>query len=328
MHKSEKERIILSMVYDLSRFASVIQRECPDFSLRYASVDQAFGVEVTELYYSESNARTHNIPRYTTDLLAGGDHRHRDDRAVLQVGRINILARDGTEKASDVPAILQKIPPIEAYARKLADVIEHKNSKLPEYIRGDLSHVNLIVMDREDRLHMAPPETLYEYLFVPEINKVLSHTDFREVYLVTRVAPDRRICIPLRMVLLVSELYLFHGMLRERHPTLKFSSMQAELLLFAAFARMRGLEVGIAHTKQGEIELILGNSGVRMGEDLKIGIFDYADFPQPAVSESVIVAENASCLDADLLHYYEDYRSRNTFVCGIVFDARSGTSVW
>ncbi|AUD03271.1 hypothetical protein CWM47_16375 [Spirosoma pollinicola] len=67
----DKEMAILKMVYDTAHFKSVSNQESPDFVLQHHNLDTGFGVEITELYHSESHARLKNVSWYTDHLLNG-----------------------------------------------------------------------------------------------------------------------------------------------------------------------------------------------------------------------------------------------------------------
>ena len=62
MQKKDRERAILELVYDVARFDSVRDSESPDFELRYHNEEKYFGVEITEFYLCDSDARIKNIP--------------------------------------------------------------------------------------------------------------------------------------------------------------------------------------------------------------------------------------------------------------------------
>jgi hypothetical protein len=57
-----------------------------------------FGVEVTEFYLTDSDARIRNIPGYMSSLFAGGQARHRDDVDALKVQNSALTRADGSEE--------------------------------------------------------------------------------------------------------------------------------------------------------------------------------------------------------------------------------------
>ncbi len=183
MNKKARERAILRSVYDEKAFASIKDSERPDFVLHYPTTPTPFGVEVTELYFAEADARLRNIPGYMEELWAGGNHRHKDDKNVLRQTKATVTGPDGVVKAQDVPIIFRQMPPVGEYTRLLATAIVEKTSEASDY-QTDLSHVNLIIMDRTGRLYELNREYIFKHVFAPEVRDALIHTSFREVFLV------------------------------------------------------------------------------------------------------------------------------------------------
>ncbi len=88
--KLDREPACLNTVYVETEFESVRLTDRPDFILQHRSPAPPFGVEVTDLYQSESEARLAEHPDYISELLAGGDHMHRDDQETLKVSTVTI----------------------------------------------------------------------------------------------------------------------------------------------------------------------------------------------------------------------------------------------
>ena len=97
MPDKKRERKILRRVFDESGFAIVDEDESPDFVLA-TRFGIRVGVEVTELYRSQSDARVTRIPGYFDELISGPRFRHRDDVETIRVVDIEIQspAGDGT----------------------------------------------------------------------------------------------------------------------------------------------------------------------------------------------------------------------------------------
>src|SRR4051812_49232933 len=113
MPNKDRERKTLRMVYDEADFELIQEFEKPDFLLRRSSEEPIFGVEVTDFYYSESEARLENIDKYFAELLAGRPHRHKDDIASLKVIGGRATMDDGTEQ--DIKGILAAPRSVEVY---------------------------------------------------------------------------------------------------------------------------------------------------------------------------------------------------------------------
>src|SRR5687767_1964051 len=69
--KRAHETAILKMAYDLDTFHRVVDQERPDFALTRFEDDMPFGVEVTQLFVSQSHARMHLVNGYLHQLWSG-----------------------------------------------------------------------------------------------------------------------------------------------------------------------------------------------------------------------------------------------------------------
>jgi hypothetical protein len=326
MNKREKERLILGTVYDASRFRQIVQQESPDFVVHHFQIPERFGVEVTELYYSEADARLRNIPGYVTHLANGGRHYHRDDVSALQVVALTITAPDGTIKFQDETAVLRGRPPVEAYVDRLATLIRNKDSKFARYKHG-LSHVNLIVFDHETLLSEVPRENIGSYLLTPELKNVLANTQFREVYFVTRVAAAQQVYIPLRMLLLASEAYLINRAFSKFWPDLEFSSLDSELRFAVTCMNRMGIPALISHALTDQVEIVLGNSSLTVQSGSHVAIKDHSDLPIRTSRVDLEDLEHNHALTGGFMKFLLDYSSQNAFVAGIAFDVLSDLTI-
>jgi hypothetical protein len=315
--KKRAEKAVLRMVYDLDAFESVEESERPDFVLRRSATAGPFGIEITRLYDSEPSARIDNIEGYAGDLLKGGRYRHKDDTEALPVKEVKLIDPDGKVKAVTM-GIMQSLSPVADHIRMIAERIEAKDAALSES-RAGLTHVNLVVLDKATRLIGCSPEYFCKLLFTDDLKRVLATTRFREVFFVTKVREARKVFFPLRMLLLVSELYTFNGArIGSSSDEAAVHSSNEELALFASFMRLRGIPVELAEgTTAGSVQVILGNSGVLVTDD-KVSIRDYMDWPLPQSRTPPVRAFSES-----FLAFYDEYLSEHVFTSGIVFDVRT-----
>ena len=114
MDKTEELRHVQA-VYGENRVFDPVSLEPPDFAYRRAG-RVILGVEVSEIFSSESDARLQKVEGYALDLLDGGEFLHKDDSRTLNVARVTIMNKDGVAKA-EVMAIMQEIP---AFPRRVA----------------------------------------------------------------------------------------------------------------------------------------------------------------------------------------------------------------
>src|SRR3712207_5507820 len=103
--KKEAERKIFDLVYGNRESLEVTASERPDFIVQ--DKKGRFGVEVTEFFDTESKARLQRIEGYAGDLLEGKPHRHKADRQVLKVTKVDYERRDGSGRITGIPAIMQ-----------------------------------------------------------------------------------------------------------------------------------------------------------------------------------------------------------------------------
>src|SRR6266516_4173393 len=233
--KKNKERTIFDFVYSDRVFDSVIPTEEPDFKVKNA--DGEFGVEITEFYFSQSRARIKNIPGYFREIVDEKKYRHNDDIAPLEVKELTVIPGDNRRPSFQVDGIIEEQPSIDEYVNKISELIENKNRRFKKYIMG-LNHVNLIIFDCEHRLLGTPKDKFHHLFFQPQLEKVLMNADFREVFFVTQLGElgsSKYIYIPLKMLFLLAELFLFNYMMIEENTGNLMTP-----LLYAEYLTWRG----------------------------------------------------------------------------------------
>lgn len=317
MNRKDRERAILEMVYDVDRFDTVRESESPDFTLRYRNKQEYFGVEVTEFYLTDSDARIRNIPGYMSSLLAGGQARHRDDVDTLKAQKATLTRADGSgEEIIDV--IARESPEVSTYAQMVAATIERKGQKVAAYMRG-LSHVNLIILNHGTRLITASPEQFYSLFFTSELRDILARTGFREVFFATVLGKTRRVYIPLKTLFLLSEFYMFYWAQDKYEGDRKYDSIRAELELFVEFMLQQGVSIAFSDSADEGIELLWANCSILVNNS-GIVIRDHADYALPRGISSSDKCSRDSLLDPSFLAFLEDFKKRNTFVTDMSVD--------
>ena len=308
------------MVYDNDRVDEIIDGENPDFKVRNKHQQDFFGVEVTEFYYSESSARLRNIPKYLGEILDSKRYRHKEDMKALEVHKFTLLS-DG-KPDQQLEGILQELPPASRYVQIVVEILDNKSARVQDYIQG-LTHINLIILDTENRLILLPRSYFYKNFFTPYLKTSLCNSDFREVFFVTKLETDRWIYFPLKMLFLVSELYLFDGVLQHYYPQLYLGSPKEELSLFAHYLSHIGAN-GIHITKAtDEFEVIYGNCGVILTDNKKVIIRDYADYPLPKHALPFTGEDIGAFIDNAFETSVREFVKHNTFVTELAFDASS-----
>ena len=320
MDKKDREKSILKMVYNNDQIDEIIDCEKPDFKVRNKHQQAFFGVEVTELYYSESNARLRNIPNYLGGILDNRQYRHKEDMKALEVHEFTLLSDDKPDQ--QFKGILKELPPVSQYVQIVIGIIKNKSKRIQQYIQ-DLTHVNLIILDTENRIITFPRSDFYRSFFTPYLQTVLCKSGFREVFFVTKLETDRWVYIPLKMLFLVSELYVFDGVLQHYYPQLNLGSPKEELSLFAYYLYHIGAKgIHIVDTTN-EFEVIYGNCGIILTDDKKLIVRDYADYPLPEHALPLAGEDKRAIINDAFETNVSEFVQHNTFVADLAFDANS-----
>lgn len=180
--KRAQETAILEMVYDLSRFHTVVPDERPDFRLKLWEGYAPFGVEITQLFASESIARLNLVHGYHHRLWSGGSHLHKADRMVLHSVRVEITDQDGNVKQTEVPAIFTQVEAtVETFRSALREVILAKGDKGYDGA-GELRHINLVILDWFE-LPFDASDYCSDRFLDDDLRAALRACPFREVFL-------------------------------------------------------------------------------------------------------------------------------------------------
>lgn len=319
--KKQEERRVFDLVYAGRSFDEVRENENPDFLVRLFPGTPYFGVEVTEYYLTETNARIDNISGYTNQLLNGEDLKHKDDRKILTVSEIDIITNNDTVHAKDVPAIIQEMPPPSKCAYDVAQRISAKATRLKDST-AECSHTNLIINDKTGLLRTMNKENFYGIYFIPELIEAITTSPFREIFLVTFLQ-DEHIYAPLKMLHLLAELYFFNGVIVNGGYEKKIPPEIDDIELFAAYFNSTvSCSVLIHHDTTG-MEVIFGDFGILIGNDNSVIVRMHSDYPihssakPPSLEWQAILGDN-------FINSMKDYRKSNIFSTGAVFPVKNG----
>lgn len=211
-----------------------------DFLIQLPGVSWLFGVEVTEMFESETVARTVYNLDYLPKILGGGEHMHRADKSALSVNEVTVTHKDGTSEV--VQAIVRRIENAEtARLQKLVGIIEHKSTR--PYREG-LDFIDLIVRDRFDLMGEKREPFNVTRLMRGGIGSALAASTFNEVYWITIVeGPEgRQVYRPLRQLMLYEQFMLFlRGIRGWARDAADLTSSQFSSL-FCDFCNQSGLD--------------------------------------------------------------------------------------
>jgi hypothetical protein len=92
------------------------------------------GIEVTDYFQSESDARLKNIPDYAGNLLAQRKYRHKDDKLRLPVKRVTYVPQGDKSRGREIDAIMIEHPSLAERIEKLVRIVNTKEARYPTYV--------------------------------------------------------------------------------------------------------------------------------------------------------------------------------------------------
>ncbi len=298
----EKEKFILKMVYDPQDYDKVEDSEVPDFRIKNKGDFPYFGVEITEFYVSESNARLLEIPNYAEDIIKRDKFRHKVDKTSLSAEPVEVFSSEGKSKGT-TRAIIRQAPNGDDCCRIIAGIIQKKSLRVESY-KTELSHVNLIIFDEENVFSLTSVERFNKYFYTENMKATLLSTDFREVFFVTLIEPRRKVYFPLKAILLLRSFFLFCEMMakypfEKQEPEGADANQRSDrtpLMVFAHYLCTKTREVYIRDNLHA-LEVTWGNTGIRLGQEGGTDILDYNDLPLPQ--------DNRKPSDEELIDFFK-----------------------
>lgn len=315
INKKYSERIILDYIYKGKNNLTILEREEPDFWLKYDNEMSYFGIEVTEFFLSQSSARIDKIPGYFKDIMDKGSYRHKDDKEILSVKDAILISHKNNEKKA-IKVIPRESVNLRDVLLRISELINQKNSKLSNYNKS-LSHINLIINDTESIFYLADIEQFYSLFFRFEIKKSILAANFRDIYFITSFKGNKKY-IPLKLTYFVSRFYVFKEAVMKYNGTDK-TRLYDFLRLFGSYLRQEGF-VALSIISGDHIELIYGNTGLFIKNN-QLNIKDYEDriIPDSAVDICQYM-EIPSELDNDLQQLASDIDKNGTLRAELAFD--------
>ncbi len=317
--KKQREREIVDLVYGFRRPYQLDDNEQPDFVARLAPDDAPFGIEVTEVFPSQSNARLDRIPGYVGELLEGGGFRHKADRRELKVDKIQILS-EGSVKFNDVPAVIQGLPPIKECAAMVAESIRSKEEKLSDAFNR-LRHVNLIVRERVGLIAHRTPGEFYRTYYTDALRNAVFASSFREIYFVLRLSVGE-VFIPLKMVATIAQFFFFRAAIADPQLATRVDEDIDVLEHFGVYLETLAPGNVLVRGSGAETEVIHGDTGILLDRDLKLQVRVYSDVP--VQSYGPIASVPPCTVDLEVAAAVRAFEQKNVFSSGIAFRVHSG----
>lgn len=322
-NQKQEERRIFDLVYSGRSLDDVVEHENPDFLARCSPELPYFGVEITEYYDSESNARLSCIPDYVSELLQGEDFRHKDDRRVLEVSEVDIIRNDDTVRAKSVPAVLQRVPVPGQCARQVAQRMCSKARRL-QASTAEISHANLVIQDKTGLLRQIAIEDFYRIYFVPELVAAITTVPFREVFLVTMLQ-NEHVYAPLKMLHLLAEAYFFNGVVVQKGFAKQIPAGVAYAELFAAYLNSTSASTVLVHDNTAGTEVIFGDAGVLIDNENFVTVRLHSDCPisPDAVAPNI---DWKAVLGGQFHDAMKEYRESHSFATRAVFPVNTSAA--
>lgn len=183
--KKEEERNILNMIFS-DEYFTIKGDEEPDFILSTKKDKYEFGVEITEFFYKEANARLYNIPNYINIFTnPEGNNRkpHKKDRNKFDV-KIATAINENNNSIFSINGIVEKCLSPKEKGDKLAECIIKKEGRLKSY-KNKINTNYLVIYDKESILDGEDPNKFNIIISGNNLNKVFSESGFKEIYLIT-----------------------------------------------------------------------------------------------------------------------------------------------
>ncbi len=314
--KIQEEKILLK-VYDKEKYKYIKKREEPDFEIKQNG-GYKFGVEITEFYFTESNARMKNIPHYFNEILSHKKYRHKKDKKILEVKEFTLQAKGKPDEK--ISGIIQELPkPIE-YIKIICNQIEMKNSKIENY-DNKLGHINLIIYDTENRLFEIKKDDFYKYFFTDNLVNTIKKSLFREIYLITTVEKGKQCYFPLKLIYILSQIYLLNGFIVKSEGKLKIPQNVTDEEILLKILHIQDVKDSYITRFNDKYEIIYSNYGIIINNETNnITVHDHNDLPLP---ERIYFQKQTDYFDSKILKEYEVYKEKNTFKFGLGCIVRS-----
>ena len=307
------------MVYGPGELGSLDDSEQPDFLATLPGSGDPFGIEVTEFYLSESDARLRNIRGYLSDIFNHGRYRHVVDRESLKVGEVTITPKDGGD-GQRVPAIIQTFPDTLEHLRLLAEVIRSKGSKARRYQR--LRHLNLVVLEHLHRWGTLSSASLCRTLTSAHIPAAFWRSPYREVFYVTSLSDDRWISVPLGLHCLLAEAFAFDRVIAS---SLKSTTERARKLL-QALSHHLALQSALPVLTRGagaEFEVLHRRYGLLLPPGKGTVVHDYADHAYPPDAWPLAPLPRWPLSRRTIGQRIRRHHEKHSFECDIVVPAKA-----
>lgn len=313
MNKAD-ERKLFDLLYQPKIQWSVVEDESPDFRCSVAG-QNVLGVEVTELFANESDARLKKIPNYVAELTHQRKFRHADDKKRLKVEKF-IYDPNGPNR-QEIIGVIQEERTLRDSFGLLGGVLEKKTAKAKNYLKNAPA-VDLVVKDASHLLHFDEYVPFYFALSASLDRIAVINSPFREIFLVTSMKGGTTVKIPLKLNLLLEDFEIFTKVLTasKRYEDNKWKH-QYFLWLAKCLYNFGYKQARIAAKKPGA-SIVLGCWEVGLWDGSK-RVADYICSPHEMPHSELITNEIDDVIDGEDKNISEFLEGRKKLACCLPF---------
>jgi len=260
----QQEWHILKQTMPSTLTANCIEHEAPDF-LAIQNGKTTLGIEITELFGSESDARLKKLPQYAENLISGKKHIHKDDIKHLKVEEVTITPNDGTPSRTVKGIFLEGWKTKRSF-ELLNETISEKAKKLQKYLTK-APMIDLIIVDRSNLFVPEKVDYASKILGNLETRMQIIKSGFREIHLVISLTDGKQISIPSKMNIFLEEVFCFEKALKNlKEISVSFADYSSMIL---SFLKARGFSECRVFFANKEIHVITNNAALLVAKGKK-----------------------------------------------------------
>jgi hypothetical protein len=250
----DQEKTLFDQVYPQTDDWVVTSSEAPDF-LCYRNGEVYLGVEVTELFLHEGDARLKKVEGYALNLIDGGKVVHKYDRKNIKVEKIKIQNKDGT-LFKEINGIFREGIPYKKAVTLLMGTILNKEEKLDQYLKA-CNNIDLIIKDGSLMFWFDDYKTIFRAISHYADKKAIINSGFREIFLVTKRKGNKLIKIPIKLNLFAEDAFIFEDLILTEKGLKKKPNASLFPVLFYCLNKYGYKDLLVFHEK-GNLSINIG----------------------------------------------------------------------
>jgi len=248
----EKELEAFYSVFGKDYTHKVIPHEKPDFLIMEDNKVH-LGVEITEIYSHETDAKLTNMDGYSLGIINGTKKIHKNDKKNIKVDNVTINDSKGNNKGT-ITAIIQETQNFQDRINILEIAIAKKEKKIIKYLES-CENIDLIINDSSNLFYHETFEEFYKPYSILHNKENLVSSSFREIYLVTST-PDKNVYIPLKGNVFLSDCFAYEMLLKNGKKIKSSPIAVFEMLLASLY--LSGYTKLTISSKDGELGIHFG----------------------------------------------------------------------